>query len=91
MTQIGTNVNWAFSTHPEVKRTDNRSRRTDRVRWSTDLPTTPFFRELRAEEERSKEIPIKKHLITFDLRQLKGNKKPTQTIFYGMIVIIKSV
>ena len=44
---------------------------------SADLPTAPFFRELRAEKERSKETLIK-HLVTFDseLRRLKSNKKP---------------
>jgi|GEM_PF-6794939 len=44
---------------------------------SADLPTAPFFRELRAEKERSKEALIK-HLVTFDseLRRLKSNKKP---------------
>ena len=45
---------------------------------SADLPTAPFFRELRADKERSKETPMKKHLVTFDgeLRRLKSNKKP---------------
>ena len=47
-------VNWAFSTHPEV-RTDNRSRRTNKVKRSADLPTATFFRELRADKESSKE------------------------------------
>ena len=38
---------------------DNRSRRTDNVMRSADLPTAPFFRELRADKERSKETPMK--------------------------------
>ena len=39
--------------------TDNRSRKADRVMRSADLPTAPFFRELRAEKERNKETPMK--------------------------------
>ena len=43
-------INWAFSTHPDVKR-------------SADLPTAPFFREHRADKERSKETPMKSTLL----------------------------
>ena len=39
--------------------TDNRSRRTDGVKRSADLPTAPFFRELWADKERSKSPPMK--------------------------------
>ena len=39
--------------------TDNHSRRTDGIMRSADLPTAPFFRELRADKERSKETPMK--------------------------------
>ena len=39
-------VNWAFLHSPRCKDgTDNRSRRTDGVKRSADLPTAPFFRE----------------------------------------------
>lgn len=46
---------------------------------SADLPTAPFFRELWADKERSKETPNKKYLVTFgsELRRLKSNKKPS--------------
>ena len=40
--------------------TSNRSRRTDRVKRSADLPTAPFFREQRkGGKERSKETTMK--------------------------------
>ncbi len=35
--------------------TDKRSRQTDRVMQLADLPTAPFFREIRADKESSKE------------------------------------
>ena len=48
-------INWAFSTHPEVRMgTDNRSRRTDGVKRSTGLPTAPFFREPKRIKEGAK-------------------------------------
>jgi|SRR3712207_1809297 len=52
-------VNWAFSPPRCKDGMDNRSRRTDRVKRSANLPTAPFFRELRADKERSKETPMK--------------------------------
>ena len=52
---------------------------------SASLPTAPFFRELRADKERSKETPMKKHFVTFDseLRRLKSNKKPKEIQAYN--------
>ena len=52
-------VNWVFSAHLGKDGTDNHSRRTDCVMRSANLPTAPFFRELRAEKERSKETQMK--------------------------------
>ena len=43
--------------------TNNHSRRTDRVKRSADLPAAPFFRELGADKERSKETPMKSTLL----------------------------
>ena len=49
-------INWAFSTHPEVKMGRiTVQKKTDRVKRSANLPTATFFRELRADKESSKE------------------------------------
>ena len=49
-----------FSPAPRNKDgTNNHSRRTDGVMRSANLPTAPFFRELRADKKRSKDPPMK--------------------------------
>ena len=44
---------------------------------SADLPTAPFFRELRADKERSKETPMKKPslLLTVSRNDSKVTKR----------------
>ena len=45
--------------HSTLPDEENCSRKTDGVKRSADLPTAPFFREHRADKERSKETPMK--------------------------------
>ena len=59
--------------------TDNCSRRTDEVNRSADLPTAPFFRELRADKERSKENPDGNLFVTFN-SELRLPKEPQASI-----------
>jgi len=49
-------------THRSKDGTDNCSRGANEAKRSAELPTTPFFRELQADKERSKE----KYFVTFD-------------------------